>query len=221
MSKDRWGRLSDTYDVDHVCISGADLVSAIRSELARVVTGGDAIELGCGTGSYTTAYASRCSRVIATDLSPLMIERAERTVAHLPNVSTRVADAASTELPAESADVVVAVNLLHIVPDAPAVMSETRRLLRSGGLAVLVDATGQGLSPLKRLTSVVRFLRRWGPIRVKGQQDLTQATLENLVRQAGFDVVEGRLLTGESMNAAFVVATKSPGATQVAMEEQP
>lgn len=208
MSKDLWGRLADTYDVDHVCISGADLVSAIQSELAQAVPGGDAIELGCGTGLYTSAYASRCRRVIATDISSLMLARAERTLADQPNVSTQVADAASTGLPAESADVVVAVNLLHIVPDARAVVTEMHRLLRPGGLAVLVDATGEGLSPLKALTSIVRFLRRWGPMRVKGQQDLTLATLEALVQQAGFAVVEGHLLTGDSMTAALVQATK-------------
>ena len=208
MSKDLWGRVADTYDVDHVCISGADLVDAIRSEFARAVPGGDAVELGCGTGLYTAAFASRCGQVVATDISPVMLARAERALADLPNVSTRVADAASTGLPGESADVVIAVNLLHIVPDAPAVMTEIHRLLRPGGLAVLVDATGQGLSPLKTLASIVRFLRRWGPMRVKGQQDLTQTTLEALVRQAGLAVVEGRLLTGEAMNAALVRAAK-------------
>lgn len=208
MSKDLWGRVADTYEVDHVCISGPDLVDAIRSELALAVPGGDAVELGCGTGLYTSAYAPRCSQVVATDISPLMLARAERTLADLQNVSTRVADATSTGLPGESADVVIAVNLLHIVPDAPAVMTEIHRLLRPGGLAVLVDATGQGLSPLKKLASIVRFLRRWGRMRVKGQQDLTQTTLEALVRQAGFTVVEGRLLTGEAMNAALVRAAK-------------
>jgi pimeloyl-ACP methyl ester carboxylesterase len=45
-------------------------------------------------------------------------------------------------------------------------------------------------------------------MREKGQQSLTQQTLEALVRQAGLDVVEGKLLTGNAMNAAFVRATK-------------
>jgi len=62
MAEDRWGRLADTYDVDHLCISGADLVSTIRSELARAVTGGDAVELGCGTGLYTPCLCLRLQR---------------------------------------------------------------------------------------------------------------------------------------------------------------
>ena len=208
MPEDRWGRLADTYDVDHACIAGADLIDAIRSELARAVTAGDAIELGCGTGLFTSAYAPICRHVIATDISPRMVERAARNLTGLPNLSMRTADATATGLPAESADVVVAVNLLHIVPDAAAVMTEIHRLLRPGGLAVLVDATGQALSPLKSLTSMVRFLRRWGPMHVKGQQNLTQTTLEALVREAGFHVVEGHLITGEAMSAAFVRAVK-------------
>lgn len=73
---------------------------------------------------------------------------------------------------------------------------------------MLVVGTGQGLSARKALTSMVRFLRRWGPMREKGQQSPTQQTLEALVRQAGLDVVEGKLLTGNAMNAAFVRATK-------------
>jgi len=44
MSKDLWGRLADTHDVDHTYIASADPVSAIQSELAAAVPGGI-----CGT----------------------------------------------------------------------------------------------------------------------------------------------------------------------------
>lgn len=210
MSKDLWGRLADNYDVDHTLISGADLVGAIQSEVAAAVPAGEVVELGCGTGLYTRAYAGRCARVIATDKSAPMLRQAERTLTGLPNVTVRFADATATGLPAESADAVVAVNLLHIVPDAAAVLAEARRLLRPGGTAILVDATGEKLPARHMLTSTWHIIRRWGLIREKGQQNLTQAGLEALVRKAGFEGLQGHLLTGTAMNAAFVRAAK-PG----------
>lgn len=209
MAKDVWGPLVGTYDEDHTYIAGADLVESVQARVADAVPAGDVVELGCGTGLYTQRYAPRCRRVIATDVSRPMVERAGRELAHLPHVEVRVADATSTGLPSGSADGVVAVNLLHIVPDAAAVLAEVQRLLRPGGVAVLVDATAKGLSVRQMLASIWRVLRRWGPmLPPKGQQDLPQARLEALVRAAGFASLEGGPLTGRVMNAAFVRAVK-------------
>lgn len=213
MSKDLWGRLAETYEVDHTLISGADLVSAIQSELRGAVPAGEVVELGCGTGLYTRAYAPSAALVTATDKSAPMLRRAERSLADLPNVIVKFADAMATGLPGESADAVVAVNLLHIVPDAAGVLAEIRRLLRPGGTAILVDATSEKLTAKQMLISMWRIVRRWGLIREKGQQDLTQAGLESLTREAGFDGIQGRLLTGSSMNAALVRAVKPGGRT--------
>lgn len=73
-------------------------------------------------------------------------------------------------------------NLLHLamaVRDAAhglrMDLAEAHRLLRPGGTAILVDATGEKLAPGQMLTSMWRFIRRWGLVREKGQQDLTQA----------------------------------------------
>lgn len=209
MSEDLWGPLAGTYDVDHTYVAGADLISAIQSEVADAVPAGKVVELGCGTGLYTSAYASRCSQVIATDISEPMAEVAKRALATFPNVLVRVADAVSTGLPAGSADGVVAVNLLHIVPDSVAVLTEARRLLRPGGVLVIADATGEGLPTRQILTSMWRVLRRWGlKTHQKGQRNLTQTTLEALIRAAGFASIQGQVLTGALMNAAFVRAVK-------------
>lgn len=208
MTKDRWSRLAATYDTDHTFITGADLVDAVREHLAATVPRGRVIELGCGTGLYTTAYAAHCEQVLALDLSSDMVEMAHCALSAIPQAQARVADATATGLPSGEADAVVAVNLLHVVPDADAVLAEVRRLLHPNGVLIAVDATGQGLSPRQMIAATWRIIRRWGPVppRVKGQLDLDQPGLEALVLREGFESVTGRLLTGRRMNAACVQA---------------
>lgn len=208
MTKDSWSRLAATYDADHTAIVGADLVDAIREHLAATVPRGRVIELGCGTGLYTTAYAGHCEQVLALDLSSDMVEMAHCTLTAFPQAEARVADATATGLPSGEADAVVAVNLLHVVPDAVAVVAEARRLLRPNGLLVAVDATGQGLSARRMLAVAWRVVRRWGPVppHAKGRLDLDQSGLEALLLREGFESVTGHLLTGRRMNAACAQA---------------
>lgn len=208
MSEDIWGRLASTYDADHACIAGADLVAAIQSRLAAAEPGGAVVELGCGTGLYTAVYASRCDHVIATDISPPMVDAARRSLATLSNVEVRLADAVATGLPQGSADVVVAVNLLHVVPHPAAVLAEARRLLRPGGVLLVAGATARGLRPRQMLGAVWHIVRRWGPRppRAKGARDLDGTALEALIRTAGFESIEGQAIIGHAMNAAFVRA---------------
>lgn len=201
-----WSRIAGRYDDDTRYLIGHDLVSSIQTALTEAVPHGDTIELGCGTGLITRAYAPRCRSVIATDVSAPMMKEAERALAALPNVTVRAAEATATGLPAESADAVVMGNLLHVVPDPAAVLAEARRLLRPGGVVVAVDVTSDGMSPGQLLASGWRLLRRWGF--GSGRNDLDLATIRQLVVAAGFDVTEARLLTGRLMNAAFVRATK-------------
>ena len=106
---------------------------------------GDAVELGCGTGRFTRAYARRCRSVDALDLSAAMVEVARDRLADLPQVRVQLADAAATELPAGSADCVVVLNLLYIVPDPAAILAEARRLLQPGGTLVAASLTMEGV----------------------------------------------------------------------------
>ena len=208
MTNDTWSRRAPPQHADHTYISGADLVDAIREHLAATVPRGRVVELGCGTALYTTAYAGHCEQVLALDLSSDMVEMAHCTLTPIPQAEARVADATATGLPSGEADAVVAVNLLHVVPDAAAVLAEVRRLLHPNGVLVAVDATGQGLSARRMIAATWRIIRRWGPLppHVKGQLDLDQSGLEALVLREGFEAVTGHLLTGRRMNAACVQA---------------
>ena len=54
-----------------------------------------------------------------------------------PWASFVVADAADTSLPANTADALVSIDALQLVPDASGLLRETARVLRPGGRAVI------------------------------------------------------------------------------------
>ena len=214
MARPFWDRMAATYEADNEYIAGRDLVAAMRSLVAETVPFGDVVELGCGTGWFTRAYAPACRGVIAVDSSPAMLGRAARALASLPHVSTRAADATETGLPAASADAVVVANVLDVVPDPGAVVREACRLLRPGGVLVVVNFAVEAMTTRQRLTGAFRMVRRWRVL-TGGRQGrfLSRAALRTLLRAEGLEAGDGRLLVGRSVNAVYVPAVKPVAAS--------
>jgi SAM-dependent methyltransferase len=98
---------------------------------------GRALEIGAGTGYFTLNLlrAGVVGEAVATDISPGMLGRLERSAADL-GVSVETAACEAAELPFEddSFDLVFGHAILHHLPDLPAAFREFRRVLRPGGV---------------------------------------------------------------------------------------
>ncbi|MFZ5868996.1 MAG: class I SAM-dependent methyltransferase, partial [Actinomycetota bacterium] len=97
---------------------------------------GDALEVGAGTGffSLNLKQAGVLDRVAVTDLSPGMVEAAQRNARMLGfEVEGRVADAERLPFDDSSFDVVVGHAVLHHIPDVEQAIGEVLRVLRPGG----------------------------------------------------------------------------------------
>ncbi len=124
-----------------------------RALLARHLPAAPAevVDLGCGTGSLTVLLAEQGHRVRGTDLAPAMVAAA-RAKAAAAGVAERAevveGDAGDPAYGPGSADVVLCRHLLWALPDPGAALAAWGRLLRPGGLLVLVEGrwhTGGGL----------------------------------------------------------------------------
>lgn len=89
------------------------------------------LEIGAGTGQDSEFFRNGDLDVIATDLSPAMVDRCRAK-----GLDARVMDFMNLDFPEESFDAVYAMNCLLHVPntDLPAVLDTIRALLRPGGL---------------------------------------------------------------------------------------
>lgn len=96
------------------------------------------LEFGCGTGSTSLEHSPHVAQILATDLSGAMIaigrEKAER--AGIENVSFRQSGVEDFSAPDGSFDMVLALNLLHLLPDRTAALSKIHRLLKPHGVFV-------------------------------------------------------------------------------------
>ena len=109
---------------------GAPVTEALVAALAPE-PGDTVLDAAAGTGDVSEALSGRVARVIAIDLSPVMVDAARRR--GLPGVEHHVMDLQALELPADSVDGVVSRYGYMLVPDPPRALAEARRVLRSGG----------------------------------------------------------------------------------------
>ena len=193
-----WSQFAHSYDRDGEYVVGKPILQAILTRLSEEQDLGDCVEFGCGTGYFTRAVAGQARHVIATDLSGQMLEVARTRLSDLTNVAIQKEDCANTDFPSESFDTVLMANLIHVIDDASSCLQESHRILRNGGLLIVVDFTGYRLGLLKTAQLGWRYLKRWGLPPRHGKNDLSPEELGRLVECAGFKVNDVRLLEGGS-----------------------
>ncbi len=106
------------------------------------------LDLGCGTGTLSVLLAELGHEVDGVDVSPRMVELAERkALEHGVSARFHVGDAASPAVTG-AYDVVLSRHVLWAMPDVPAALDRWLALLRPDGVLVLVEGywhTGAGL----------------------------------------------------------------------------
>lgn len=101
------------------------------------------LDVGCGPGIVTCAFAQRAAQATGLDLVPAMLERARARAAELGvvNVEWVAGDVDPLPFADRSFDVVVTRFVLHHLEDPRAALREMRRVLAPGGTLVVCDVT--------------------------------------------------------------------------------
>lgn len=191
-----WDRIADGYAKKPVGDEAAYRHKLTRTQdyLRPEMT---VLEIGCGTGSVALEHAPHVAEIRATDLSGRMVEiaREKAAAAGVTNIRFEQAGLDDLVVAPGSVDVVLAMNVLHLLDDRDAALAKIHRMLKPGGLLIsttpcirdflavfaLVAPLGRwlGLLPLVRVFTARALVEsvtgqgftlteRWQPARNKG-----------------------------------------------------
>ena len=98
----------------------------------------EALEIGCGTGTFARQLAHRSQHVLALDLSPEMIRLAREHSAQFPNIDFQLADVLDWPVPDEHFDCIATIATLHHLPFAE-ILLKMKAALKPGGVLLILD----------------------------------------------------------------------------------
>lgn len=151
------------------------------------------LELGCGTGSTALLLAGDVAHLTASDLSANMIDigRTKAAGQGVTNITFITADLFDKALENGPYDCVLALNLLHLVGDVPAVITRINALLKPGGLFISKTTCrpDKAISPaLLLIKSVLPLMQLLGKAPLVNFMAIE--ALETLITSQGFDIIE-------------------------------
>ena len=166
------------------------------------------LEVGCGTGSTALLLAPAVAHITASDISNNMIRIAEHKASSqsVPNVRFITSDLFGSTLDKGPYDVVLALNLIHLVEDTQDAMRRISQLLKPGGLFVskTVCRPGKG-TPFKfrlmlMILPLMQLLKKAPFVKF-----MEIAELEGHIEDAGFKIIE---TSNSPPPSRFIVAKK-------------
>jgi len=231
--RDHYGRLAESVAAEadgggcsdeDCCASGPDLYAVEMDDLPADVSG---FSLGCGDpvtlaelrpgqtvldlgsgGGLDCFLAARAvgpdGYVIGVDMTPAMIERAERNKEKvgLDNVEFRMGQIEALPVAAETVDVVISNCVVNLSPDKGAVFREAFRVLRPGGRLSISDMVTQGrFSPEERAD-----LSAWAGC-ITGAEDVGDYVA--WLREAGFADISIRDKAAPGVELAGTISLES------------
>jgi ubiquinone/menaquinone biosynthesis C-methylase UbiE len=139
LSKERFGEYAAGYVTNKTHAKGAELDRLIA--IAQPQADWHVLDIATGGGHTALKFAPYVKSVIASDLTPKMLDEARQFITgqEINNVTFEIADAEN--LPFEDAmfDLVTCRIAPHHFPDAAKFVRESARVLKAGGLFLMQD----------------------------------------------------------------------------------
>lgn len=203
--EDQFGPQALAYVQSTVHATGPDLDRV--AHVAATLPMGHALDLGCGGGHVSYRIAPHVAHVVASDLSPRMLDAVASEAARrgIANLETRQAAAEALPFADAAFDMVACRMSAHHWSDLDAGLREARRVLKRGGPAVFIDVVSPERAALDTHLQAVELLRDPSHVRDYRVTEWTAA-----LARAGF-TIRGLAMHGLPMAfASWIARMRTP-----------
>ena len=194
-----WNTISGIYDFVENTFNGK-VNRDIAQYVANLMTEDDnVLECACGTGMFSLPIARRCKRLTATDFADKMLRQARKKCKDLPNVLFELADITSLNYDDESFDKVVAANVIHLLDNPAAAMSELMRVCKKGGVVIIPTYINEST---KSASAAAKFFNILG---ANFKHEFSAASYQEFFKEMGYDVNEYYTAQGRMPCCAAII----------------
>ena len=132
-----WDKVSGVYDLFEN-IYNKSVYQSTGESVAKYIKNSDRVlECACGTGAISIFIAPVCKELLATDYSVGMLKQAKNKLKNYDNIEYKMVDITDIEAEDNYFDVVVAGNVIHLLPNPQRAMNELTRVCKDGGRLVI------------------------------------------------------------------------------------
>ena len=132
-----WDKVSGVYDLFEN-IYNKSVYQSTGESVAKYIKNTDRVlECACGTGAISIFIAPMCKNLFVSDYSVGMLKQARKKLKNYDNIDYRRVDITDIKAKDNSFDVVVAGNVIHLLPDPQRAMNELTRVCKDGGRLII------------------------------------------------------------------------------------
>jgi len=198
---DKFARKYDSFVKNTVSKTYTEIIGQLGAELNIQQ---HVLEIGTGTGIISFSICSKVSSIIATDISPEMIQIAKQKQisSGSKNIDFQVQDSYHLTFPDKSFDMVIATNLLHLLYEPKKPIHEVKRVLKDQGIFIAPTfCVGENFKS-KAIATIAGFF--------SGFRIVNKWTIENynsLLTKNGFKIIKTSRIDGR-LPMCYVVMKK-------------
>ncbi|MDQ0337471.1 ubiquinone/menaquinone biosynthesis C-methylase UbiE/catechol 2,3-dioxygenase-like lactoylglutathione lyase family enzyme [Caldalkalibacillus uzonensis] len=177
--QNQFGRSAEAYVTSDIHAKGRDLAKLV--EIAAVTPQDVVLDVGTGGGHVANALAPLAAKVIAMDLTPEMLEAAQRFISAngYQNVDYVQGDAEQMPFGPETFDVVACRIAAHHFPNVQKFINEVFRVLRPSGRFLLVDNVAAEDDEIDQFYNEIEKLRDYSHVRAWKKSEWVRMLEEN------------------------------------------
>jgi len=185
-----WDKISGLYDLFEN-IYNKSVFQETGKRVAKYISKSDRVlECACGTGAISIYIAPTCKKLYASDYSVGMLKQAKKKLGKFDNVEFKKVDITNIKAKDNSFDVVVAGNVIHLLPDPKKALDELSRVCKDGG-KLIIPTYINGDDGTNKIA--VKLLEKLG---ANFKRQFDEKTYEKFFSDMGYENVQYEIVRG-------------------------